>query len=137
MAKPIKIWSGSEWVEVATAIPNLSGYATESSVSAQLLSYKQEISLEIDNTYTTTLASGRRYFVDTSSNSVSLTLPSSPAVGNEIQIFDASANASTNNITLDRNGVKINGGTENLLVDIDGGAVALIYTGSTYGWKVA
>jgi hypothetical protein len=34
MAKPIKIWSGTEWVEVATSIPNLSGYATTSALSA-------------------------------------------------------------------------------------------------------
>jgi hypothetical protein len=28
MAKPIKIWSGSEWVDVAVSVPNLSSYAT-------------------------------------------------------------------------------------------------------------
>ena len=34
MAKPIKIWSGSEWVDVAVSVPNLSSYATVSSLSA-------------------------------------------------------------------------------------------------------
>jgi hypothetical protein len=34
MAKPIKIWSGTEWLEVATSIPNLSGYVTTSILSA-------------------------------------------------------------------------------------------------------
>lgn len=137
MAKPIKIWTGTEWVEVAVSIPNLSTYVTSSSLSAQLLSYKEEVSLSIDHTYSTTLANGRRYFVDTSGGSVTLTLPAAPAVGNEIQVFDAAGNAATNNITIDRNSVKINGGTDNLLIDLDGGAAALIYTGSTYGWKVA
>lgn len=33
MAKPIKIWSGSEWVDVAVSIPNLSGFATTSALS--------------------------------------------------------------------------------------------------------
>jgi hypothetical protein len=102
-----------------------------------LSSYKKEISVEVDETYASELISGYRYFVDTSTSSISLTLPESPSLGNEIQVFDAANNASSNNITLNRNGVKINGGTENLLIDLDGGAAALIYTGSTYGWKVA
>lgn len=34
MAKPIKIWSGTEWVDVAVSIPNLSGFATTSALSA-------------------------------------------------------------------------------------------------------
>lgn len=117
----VYFWGGSSWV----------------TASADLSPYKQEISLAIDETYATTLASGYRYFVDTSTSAVSLTMPATPSLGNEIQVFDASGNASTNNITLGRNGVKINGGTEDLLIDIDGGATALIYTGSTYGWKVA
>jgi len=42
MAKPIKIWSGSEWVEVATAIPNLSGYATDSSVASAISAHESD-----------------------------------------------------------------------------------------------
>lgn len=42
MAKPIKIWSGSEWVEVATAIPNLSGYATTSSVTSAISAHESD-----------------------------------------------------------------------------------------------
>lgn len=114
---------------------NTTQIATTAFVVSQ--SYKKEISLQIDHTYSTTLANGYRYFVNTSTGAASLTLPANPNLGNEIQIFDSANNASTNNITLNRNGVKINGGTENLLIDLDGGAAALIYTGSTYGWKVA
>jgi len=34
MAKPLKIWSGSEWVDVAISVPNTDIYATNASLSA-------------------------------------------------------------------------------------------------------
>lgn len=83
-----------------------------------------------------TLAKDNRYFVDTSA-ARTLTLPASPALNDEIQILDASGTAATYNITVDRNANKINGGTGNLIIDMNGAWVTLLYTGSTYGWKVA
>jgi hypothetical protein len=83
----------------------------------------------------TTLAAKKRYFV-TSASALTLTLPASPALNDEIQILDASGNASTYNITVARNGNKINGGTGNLIIDNNGGWYTLLYTGTTYGWKV-
>lgn len=83
----------------------------------------------------TTLTAKKRYFV-TSASALTLTLPSSPSLNDEIQIVDASGNASTYNITVARNSKKINGGTGNLIIDTDGGWYTLLYTGSTYGWKV-
>jgi hypothetical protein len=83
----------------------------------------------------TTLAAKKRYFV-TSASALTLTLPASPALNDEIQILDASGNASTYNITVARNGNKINGGTGNLIIDNNGGWYTLLYTGATYGWKV-
>ena len=83
----------------------------------------------------TNLVAKKRYFV-TSASALTLTLPASPALNDEIQIVDASGNASTYNITVARNGNKINGGTGNLIIDNNGGWYTLLYTGSTYGWKV-
>jgi hemin uptake protein HemP len=34
------------------------------------------------------------------------------------------------------NANKINGGNNNLIIDTNGGWYTLLYTGSTYGWKV-
>jgi hypothetical protein len=78
---------------------------------------------------------GRRYFV-TSASSLTLTLPSSPTLNDEIQIVDASGNALTYNITIARNGKLINGNAGNFVIDANGYWASLIYTGSTYGWKV-
>ena len=83
----------------------------------------------------TTLVKKKRYYV-TSASALTLTLPSSPSLDDEIQVVDASGNASTYNITVARNGSLINGGTGNLIIDTNGGWYTLIYTGSTYGWKV-
>ena len=83
----------------------------------------------------TNLLAKKRYFV-TSASALTLTLPASPALNDEIQILDASGNASTYNITVARNGNKINGGTGNLIIDNNGGWYTLLYTGATYGWKV-
>ena len=77
----------------------------------------------------------KRYFV-TSASALTLTLPASPALNDEIQILDASGNASTYNITVARNGRLINGNAGNLIIDNNGGWYTLVYTGATYGWKV-
>lgn len=83
-----------------------------------------------------TLVAGTRYFVDTTS-ARTLTLPASPVVGSEIQIVDASGSAGTNNITVLRNSLKINGLSDDALIDVNGGAALFLYTGSTYGWRMA
>lgn len=83
-----------------------------------------------------TLSSNNLYLVDTAAERT-LTLPASPNSGDQIQIFDASNNALTNNITVQPNGNKVQGSVQNLLIDSNAASVFLIYTGSTYGWMVA
>ena len=87
-------------------------------------------------TANTNLVVGTRYFV-TSSSALTLTLPSSPSVNDQIDIFDASGNAATYNITVARNTKKINGVTGNLIIDTNGAWMTLVYTGAAYGWKAA
>jgi hypothetical protein len=82
-----------------------------------------------------TLVSGYRYLVDTSA-ARTLTLPASPSAGDEIQILDATGTAGTYNITVASNSLKINGTVQDAALDVDGVAVALVYTGSTYGWRL-
>jgi hypothetical protein len=81
-----------------------------------------------------TLVAGTRYFVDTTA-ARTLTLPASPSVGDQILIFDASGTAGTYNITVNRNSNYINGSASNLIIDVNGGAAGLTYTGGGYGWK--
>ena len=146
MAKRIKVWSGTEWVDVGVlaALPGdyvnttalntaLTPYIDTTELNAALTNYKQEINITVNSNIT--LQSGYRYFVDTSA-ARTLTLPASPAVGNEILVFDASGTAATNNVTINSNSGKINGSVQNAVLDVNGGAMAFTYTGSTYGWRV-
>lgn len=82
-----------------------------------------------------TLVAGGRYFVDTNA-ARTLTLPASPAVGDEIWVFDQTGLAATNNITVDNNSLKINGVVDTLIIDVNGAVVTLLYTGSDLGWRV-
>lgn len=102
---------------------------TNSNVSAIPVPSISEISWD-DNVWP-----NGKYFVNTSA-ARTYTLPSSPTVGDEIQFFDATGTAGTNNITISRNGNKINGIADNALLDADGVAAVFIYTGSTYGWRM-
>ena len=83
-----------------------------------------------------TLASLNNYMVDTTA-ARTLTLPASASIGNEINIFDATGNAATNNITVANNGLKINGALDTLLINKAYAAVSLIYVGAAYGWRVS
>jgi len=82
------------------------------------------------------LAAFNAYMVDTSA-ARTLTLPSSPSIGNEIHIFDATGSAATNNITVNNNGSSIDGQATTLLIDKNYAGVVLIYVGSSYGWRVS
>ena len=132
MAKIIKVWSGTEWVEVGIKAALPSDYVDTTALNSALSSYKQEVNLAISAN--TTLVAGRRYFVDTTA-ARTLTLPASPTLGQEVVVVDATGTAATNNITILRNGGKINGLTEDAILDVNQGTSVFTYTGSTLGWR--
>ena len=83
-----------------------------------------------------TIAANDRYFVDTSGGALTITLPASPQVGDQISIIDLAGTFDTNNCTIDRNSAKIMGLTENLVLAVEDTGIVLVYTGATYGWKL-
>ena len=83
-----------------------------------------------------TLTAFTQYYVDTTSTAYTLTLPATQTQGDEIHVFDIGNNAGANNITINPNGAKLNGVVQSLLIDVNGAAVVIVYTGSTYGWRV-
>lgn len=70
---------------------------------------------------------------DTSAGSFTITLPSTPTVGNQVVVADGN-NFATNNLTIARNGSTIEGIAEDLILDIQGVLVTFIYDGST--WEI-
>ena len=81
-----------------------------------------------------TVIGGSRNIVDTSAGAITLTLPAVAGIGTEVRVIDGTGNASTNNITIARNGHKIQGGTSNLVIDIDRAGIGLVYYNTSQGW---
>ena len=77
---------------------------------------------------------GEGYFCDTSSAAFTLTLPSSPSLGDEITIVDYANTFDTNNLTVGRNSQPIDGTASDLTVSMEGAGFTLVYVNSTYGW---
>ena len=88
---------------------------------------------------TVTVEASKGYFINTTSNACTITLPSSAEAGDQIILTDYARTWGTNAITIDSNGLKFQGETDAYTVDYDtsGQAVNLIYSGSTVGWTPA
>jgi hypothetical protein len=75
------------------------------------------------------------YFVNTTSAAITVTLPAAAVQGEYISFSDYANTFSTNNLTIARNGHKIEGLADNLIVNITGFSFTLMYIDSTVGWK--
>jgi hypothetical protein len=82
-----------------------------------------------------TAVAGRGYFIDTTSGTVTVTLPASPKQGDTISINDYAGTFGTNNVSLSRNGSNINGVATDGGLDANSQTVTLIYLDSTRGWQ--
>ena len=81
-----------------------------------------------------TAVAGRAYPVNTTSAGITVTLPASPAAGNQVQIVDYAGTADTNPITINPNSNKLESGTANLRLTGDREGVILTYIDATQGW---
>ena len=84
----------------------------------------------------TTMVASSGYFVDTSTGPKTMTLPAAATLGDTIRFNDLAGTFSANNLTVARNSHKIQGIASDLLVDIDQSSFGLVYSNTTYGWKV-
>ncbi len=80
-----------------------------------------------------TAAAGKAYFCDTTSNAISVTLPS-PTQKDEIRFIDVAGTFDTNNLTVLYGSSKIQGASANLVVSTERAGFALIYYDATQGW---
>jgi len=84
---------------------------------------------------TLTAVAGRGYWIDTSSNACTITLPGSASVGDQIIFTDYARNWGTNAVTINQNSLKFQGNaTPNPVYDTNGQSVDIVYSGATKGW---
>ena len=87
-------------------------------------------------TYTT--VNGDQILVDTSGSgigtAITINLPASPAIGNEVTFIDSGNNLASNNLTVGRNSSNILGSAANLVFSTNGAAFTLVYVNATRGW---
>jgi hypothetical protein len=83
---------------------------------------------------TVTAVAGNGYFINTTSNACTLTLPAG-TIGDEVNIIDYAGTFDTNNLTVASNGSeKIHASTSDLTVAVERAGFALVFTDSTQGW---
>ena len=87
-----------------------------------------------DGSTVTTMVAGRGYFVNNSSAAGIVKLPASASAGDTIAIKDYAGNFGTNNLTIQRNGHKIQGVENNSVIGSNRASVFMVYVDATKGW---
>ena len=84
-----------------------------------------------------TAVAGNGYFVDTTSGAITVTLPVSATLGDQIAIKDYAGTFASNNLTIGRNGHNIQGVANDSLISTNRASLVLVYVDSTKGWIYA
>ena len=85
-------------------------------------------------TTTYTAAAGEGIFANTSGGAWTLTLPSSPSIGDEVSVVDYAGTFDTYNLTIGRNSKNIQGSAADLTVATERAGFTLVFTDNTQGW---
>ena len=84
-----------------------------------------------------TAAANGRYFVDATA-AMNIDMAQSPTIGDAVWIDDYKSQSGTNNITVRAFGggtLLVEGVSENLVIDVAGALIKLIYVDATFGWR--
>jgi hypothetical protein len=77
---------------------------------------------------------GYGYFCNTTGGAFTVTLPTSPSLGNFVSFIDYAGTFDTNNLTIARNGKNIQGVAEDLTVSVERAGLTLVFVDDTQGW---
>ncbi len=88
-----------------------------------------------NKTTTYTAVSGDLITTDSSGGAFTITLPASPSYGEVIEVYDGTADWDAEAVTLGRNSSNINGAASDLVLDVEGAWVKVIYVDATEGWR--
>ena len=79
---------------------------------------------------------GKGYFINTTSNTCTITLPSAAETGDQIVFMDYARTWGTNKIIIDSNGLNYQGQADSYTVEYEtsGETLDIVYSGATKGW---
>ncbi len=77
-----------------------------------------------------------KVFLDSTTQTFAVTLPSTPENGTEIDFIDIGGALETYNVTIGRNTRNIEGVADDLVLDINNIKIRLVFVNTTIGWKV-
>ena len=84
---------------------------------------------------TLTAVANRGYWINTTSNACTITLPASASVGDQLIFSDYARKWGTNAVTINTNSLNFQGNTSpNPVYNTDGQSVSIVYSGATQGW---
>ena len=127
-----KIWTlpSADGTSGQSITTNGSGVLSFSTISSGL---SWDSSVKTASTFTAVINKG--YFVDTTSNACTVTLPASATAGDTIILVDYARNWGSNKITINTNSLNFQGNASpNPEYNTSGQSVTLIYSGATQGW---
>tara|TARA_B100000214_G_scaffold264039_1_gene195413 strand:- start:2073 stop:4523 length:2451 start_codon:yes stop_codon:yes gene_type:complete len=122
-----------------SSVPNSALANSSITINGSAIALGGSVTVETDFTWETktsafNVSASRGYFVDTSSGAVTATLPASPTAGDTVRFIDLSATFDTANLTVARNGKKIQGDASDMTVATERAGFALVFSGDTQGW---
>ena len=123
-SRPSSAVAGTLWYDTTNGVLNLYTGSTDIEIQSNWTSKSASFSA----------VSGGKYFVNTSGGAVTVTLPASPTLGDEIRFIDSNATFDTNNLTVNRNGKPISGDASNLTVATERAGFGLVFYDDTQGW---
>ena len=129
--------SGSYTLTWPAAVAGGNGYLLKSTTGGVLTWEEADAggtSWQAVKTGNYTAVAGQGIFCNTTSGSFTLTLPSSPTIGDEVSFIDYAGTFDSNALTIGRNSEKINGAAADLTVAVERAANTLVYTDGTQGW---